>query len=567
MKQIVGSNEKMIKKFISDLKHEFKGYSPASLRQDFFAGITVTAVALPLALAFGVSSGATASAGLITAIIAGVVIGAFAGGSFQISGPTGAMAAILTALIQKYGLEGIWIAGLLSGIFLVVAGLLRFGRLVSLIPAPVVTGFTSGIALMIIIGQIDHFLGVTTAPQESAALKLIHYFGQPLSPNWYAVGSGLMVVAIMLLWPKKWSAVFPASLAALIIVVGASILFHFPVEVIGDIPKTLLPEQRLSFGNIDLSSLRGMLVPAVSIAVLGMIESLLCGEVASRMKEEKYDANRDLISQGIGNIVIPFFGGVPATAAIARTSVAIKSGGKTRLVSIFHAIGLLLSMFLLAPVMSQIPVSALAGILFVTAWRMNEWHSIKYLFSHKFKGAMGKFLITMVATVIFDLTQAILIGVVFALVLFVVKISDMQITIQEVDTKRLIGKLDSSQSAVSHIRVAYFTGPLFFATIGQLREQLMDSEQTGVLILSMRGVSHIDMSGIVAVNDLYDQLKKNGCKMMICSLQPKVEAMLRRGSVIEKIGEDCLFWSADQAILAASGGVDRRVPVEDTIPG
>ncbi len=542
----------MLKKYASDLRAEFRGYNASSLKLDLLAGVTVAAVALPLALAFGVSCGATASAGLITAIIAGIVIGTLGGGSFQISGPTGAMTAILIVLAQKHGLSGIWIAGVMSGVILIIAGFFKFGKLVSFIPSSVVTGFTSGIALIIAIGQIDNFLGIKTPAAESSAIKLISYFRGPIHPNWYAVLIGGIVISVMLAWPKKWGKIFPSSLAGLILASVTAIMFKLPLEVIGQIPQTLIAKDRLSFTALNIDSIQGMLVPALSIAALGMVESLLCGEVAAKMKREKYDANRDLVAQGIGNLIIPFFGGVPATAAIARTSVGIKSGGQTRLVSVFHAIGLVLSMFLLAPIMSKIPLAALAGILIMTAWRMNEWHSIKYIFSHRFKSGIAQYLLTMLATIVFDLTQAIIIGVAFALVLFVVRISDMAITVHEVDGKRLSDKVDIEHDAdFGHIRVAYFTGPLFFVTVAKLREQLADFESTNVLILSMRGVTLIDMSGIQAIDELADQIAANGGRLMFCGLQPEVEKMLRRSDVISRVGEDAVFWSADQAILAA----------------
>ena len=336
----------MLKSYIKDIKNEFKGYDLLNFKQDLMAGITVTAVALPLALAFGVSSGATAAAGLITAILAGVVIGALSGGSFQISGPTGAMSAILVALFQKYGLEGVWIAGALAGLILILAGILKLGKVVSYIPTPVVTGFTSGIALIIAIGQLDNFFGVSTKSSESAAIKVLNFFSTPLNPNWYALSIGILVVVIMLIWPKKLNNIIPSSLIGLIIALSINMIFKLPVDIIGDIPQKLILDDRLSISSFNLDILKSVLVPAISIAALAMIESLLCGEVGKKMKGDTFDANRELIAQGIGNFIIPFFGGVPATAAIARTSVAIKSGARTRLVSMFHAVFLMLSMFL-----------------------------------------------------------------------------------------------------------------------------------------------------------------------------------------------------------------------------
>lgn len=542
----------MVNDYISDLRQEFKDYNPQKFKQDLLAGLTVTAVALPLALAFGVSCGASASAGLITAIISGLVIGALSGASFQISGPTGAMTAILILLFQKYGLNGVWIAGAMSGIILIIAGLFKFGKIVSYIPSPVVTGFTSGIALIIAIGQIDNFFGIKSNEAESAVAKLAQYFQNGIKPNWSSVLLGCIVIVTMLLWPKKWNTVVPSSLAGLAISVAVNLILKLPVEVIGEIPKTLLPESRLTLFSINITELQGLIFPSLSIAALGMIESLLCAEVGGKMKNEKVDANRELVAQGIGNIIIPFFGGVPATAAIARSSVGIKSGGQTRLVSIFHSAGLLISMFALGPIMSQIPLAALAGVLIMTAWRMNEWESIKYIFSRRFKSAISKFLITMVATVVFDLTQAIIVGVVFASIMFMVKISNMEINIQEIDEKRLCERTGIIiNKPLKHVRVVYFTGPLFFATVQRLNAKLSELDNTNVLILSMRGVPLIDTSGIQALDELHNQLKMKNCRLMLCGLQPQVLNMLKRSILSDKIGEDMVFWSADQAIMAA----------------
>ena len=357
----------MLSKFISSLKQEFGGYNAAALTKDLMAGLTVAAVALPLALAFGVSSGADAASGLITAIIAGLIMSLLSGGYYQISGPTGAMAAILMSLVAAYGMDGVFIATLIAGIILLLAGILHLGKLTSFIPAPVITGFTSGIAVIIALGQVDNFFG-THSEGTSAIGKLFSYARLGFSPNLTAVGLGLFVVLFMVFFPKKWNAVVPASLVSIILTTAFSIFMQLDVAVVGEIPKTLIPENRLLFGALNLKTIGALVTPAFSIAILGMIESLLCGASAGRMTGVRLDANQELIAQGVGNILLPFFGGIPATAAIARTSVAIKSGAKTRLTGVFHAVGLLISMFLLAPVMSKIPLAALAGVLMVTAW-------------------------------------------------------------------------------------------------------------------------------------------------------------------------------------------------------
>ncbi|EOR24945.1 sulfate transporter [Clostridium sartagoforme AAU1] len=540
----------MFKSYIKDIKNEFKGYGLLNFKQDLMAGITVTAVALPLALAFGVSSGATAAAGLITAILSGVVIGALSGGSFQISGPTGAMSAILVALFQKYGLEGVWIAGALAGIILILAGIFKLGKIVSYIPTPVITGFTSGIALIIAIGQLDNFFGVSTKSSESAAIKVLNFLSTPLHPNWYAISIGLLVVIIMMIWPKKFNNIIPSSLIALIIILVINMIFKLPVDIIGDIPQKLLLDDRLHITSINFEIVKSVLVPAISIAALAMIESLLCGEVGKKMKGDTFDANRELIAQGVGNFIIPFFGGVPATAAIARTSVAIKSGAQTRLVSMFHSVFLMLSMFLLAPVMSSIPLSALAGILMVTAWRMNEWENIKYIFSKKFKGAILKFLITMFATVALDLTQAILIGVIFSSLLFIVKIANMDISVSEVDEKRL-DNIVSKSNNLSSIKVMYFTGPLFFATTEKFKKEILSIRDAKVIILSMRGVPLIDTSALQALSEVIEEIESRGCRIMLCGLQQSVKDIIDKSGFEEKLGSNMIFWSADQAIKSA----------------
>lgn len=540
----------MIKSYIKDIKNEFKGYGLLNFKQDLMAGITVTAVALPLALAFGVSSGATAAAGLVTAILSGLVIGALSGGSFQISGPTGAMSAILVALFQKYGLEGVWIAGALAGIILILAGIFKLGKIVSYIPTPVITGFTSGIALIIAIGQLDNFFGVSTKSSESAAIKVLNFFSTPLHPNWYAISIGLLVIIIMVICPKKFNNIIPSSLIALIITLVINMIFKLPVDIIGDIPQKLLLDDRLRITSINLEIVKSVLVPAISIAALAMIESLLCGEVGKKMKGDTFDANRELIAQGVGNFIIPFFGGVPATAAIARTSVAIKSGAKTRLVSMLHSVFLMLSMFLLAPVMSSIPLSALAGILIVTAWRMNEWKNIKYIFSKKFKGAILKFLITMFATIALDLTQAILIGVIFSSLLFMVKIANMDISVSEVDEKRLDDLVAKSDN-LSNIKVMYFTGPLFFATTEKFKKEILSIKDAKVIILSMRGVPLIDTSALQGLSEVIEEIEGRDCRIMLCGLQQPVKDIIDKSGFEEKLGSNMIFWSADQAIKSA----------------
>jgi sulfate permease, SulP family len=532
-------------------RDEFTGYSLARFQQDLLAGLTVAAVALPLALAFGVASGATAAAGLVTAILAGLIMGVLGGAPYQISGPTGAMSAVLIVLVTRYGLEGIWVAGLFSGVLLLLIGILRLGRFIAFIPAPVISGFTSGIALIIFIGQIDNFFGVKTTATETAAQKLFGYFHGGFIPDWHTVTLALVVIGAMLFWPTKWNARFPSSLLGIILATLLNWTLNWPVTMIGAIPQTLFLEQRLSLLDIPWTSFSEFLAPTLTITALGAVESLLAGAVGSNMTGVRLQANQELIAQGIGNIMIPFFGGVPATAAIARSSVGIKSGGQTRLVSIIHAVGLLLSMFLLAPFMARIPLAALAGVLMVTAVRMNEWPAIKFIFGKRFKTDMIAFTITMLATIVLDLTQAILIGSFLAGAVFLNKIASIDINVQEVDIQRLKEKGIETAGTCNHVRVAFLTGPLFFAATGQFNESFANLKETHALILSMRGVSLIDTAGIEAILRLHERLHKQGGTLMFAGVHDNARQMMERGGLVDTIGTENFFWSSDQAIVEA----------------
>ena len=540
----------MIKKFVWDLRNEFHGYNGKTFSKDVMAGLTVAAVALPLALAFGVSSGATAASGLITAIVAGVIIGTLSGASYQISGPTGAMSAILLTLSAKYGIKGVLTAGFLSGILLILAALFKIGKLVSYIPSPVITGFTSGIAVIIVLGQVDNFFG-THSKGESAVFKLISYAKLGFHPNLWAILFGVVVVLIMLFYPKKFAAFVPSSLAGIVIALLLNILLnpdasHSTVTEVGAIPKSLMTNNSILLNGFDLKNITTLIFPAISIATLGMIESLLCGACAGKMKHEKLDADRELLSQGIGNLLIPLLGGVPATAAIARTSVAIKSGGVTRLVSVFHSVTLILSMFLLGGVMSRIPLSALAGVLAVTAWRMNEWNSIKQIFSKHMKASIIQFSVTMFATIVFDLTVAILAGVIAAMLIFVIKSSELKVIVSNIDMKKLGEKgLHGNHEAT---RLVYLSGPLFFGTQEKLLNTYRELEDTAEVIFSMRGVPSIAECAVDELFILHDLLQEEGVLMLLCGVQPHVKEMLDKSGFTEKFGEENFFWDAISAI-------------------
>ena len=394
-------------------------------------------------------------------------------------------------------------------------------------------------------------LGIQTPGAHSATEKFLGFFRGGFTIDWHAVVLGTVVILTMLLWPRKWSLRFPASLLGIILATALNAVLHWPVPVIGAIPQTLLLADRLQIGAIPWDNLAGLIAPILSITALGAVESLLCGAVASNMTGIRLQANQELIAQGVGNIIIPFFGGVPATAAIARTSVGIKSGGHTRLVSIIHALALLASMFLLAPIMSQIPLTALAGVLMVTAWRMNEWESIHTIFSRRFKTAMVTFGVTLAATITFDLTQAILIGVFLSGLVYLSQSASIDIEVQDVDPEKLRQRGVDAKGECRHVKVAYLTGPLFFAATGNFIEAFASVDKTHVLILSMRAVPLIDTSGLEAMTALRKRLNAAGGVLMLAAVNDKVRTMLDRGGLTELIGAENIFWSADQAIVAA----------------
>ncbi|NLZ45871.1 MAG: SulP family inorganic anion transporter [Clostridiales bacterium] len=508
------------------------------------AGVTVAAVALPLAIAFSVSSGATAAAGLVTAIIAGILIGGLSGASYQITEPTGAMTAILFSLIAQHGMNGVFISCFLAGIILLLCGLLKLGGLVAYLPMPIITGFTSGIAIIIALGQINNLTGLTS--QGLSTFETIKsYF--TLEQNFDLTGFliGIAVIAFMLLYPKKLNQYCPSSLIAIVLATIATVIFKFDVSLVGAIPKTLILDERLEFSSLTISNISRFITPALSIAALGLIESLLCGASGGRMKNEKLNADVELAALGIGNMVIPILGGIPATAAIAKTSVAIKSGAQTRLVSIIHSVVLLLSMLFLGGVMSLIPLSALAGVLIVTAWRMNEWVSIKSIFNKKIKTAIAQFLITMIATVVFDLTIAIIVGVVFSIIMFVIRVSDMQVTVSDINTDT-IDENYVNPKKLEKTCVVYIAGPLYFGTCSKLQEKITSHKESNHIIFSMRGVTIADISGIEALEDYCKSIVSQGKEVYFSCVQPNVMDMMKRCGFCEKFSEDIFFWSTDK---------------------
>lgn len=431
-------------------------------------------------------------------------------------------------------------------------GLFRLGRYISFIPAPVITGFTSGIALIIAIGQLDNVLGVKTPAAENALLKVVGYITHPILPNWQALTIALVVMLTMVVWPRL-SERIPGSLVGIIIASGITSLAGWHIPVIGTIPTTLILSERLTIGTIPWSNLTELLSAAMAITALGAIETLLCGAVATNMTGTPMDNNQELIGQGLGNMIIPFFGGVPATAAIARTSVAIKSGGQTRVVSFVHSGVLLLAVFALGTLLGQVPLAALGGVLLVTAWRMNEWESIHFFTKRRLKHALLGMLVTMLATVALDLTQAILIGIAISSMVYLQQsASAVGVLDEAVDLEKIRGRGYPLARACPDIHIYYLTGPLFFGSVSTVIGKLNATHRHyRTVVISLRGVPMIDVMGIHAIERLIRTQRAQGGDVLLTSLQPAVRRMMDRAGLIALVGNDHIYWNAVEATVQA----------------
>ena len=524
--------------------NEFRGYNGKALLNDLTAGITVGAVALPLALAFGAASVDAEHAaigiagGLITAILAGIISGLLGGGSFQISGPTGAMAVVLGTIVSgKYGLQGMFAATFISGIILLIAGLLRFGKLVQFIPKPVVTGFTSGIALVIAIGQLKNAFGVQ-ASGETTIDKLADFFSNIKDTDLTTLILTIAVIVIMAIYPKKLGKYVPGSLAAIIIITAVTTIMKLDVAVIGNIPRSIINTEKLNVSDINGTMIKEIFGYAITIALLGMIESLLCGTCAAAMKKEKFDSNVELIAQGIANMAVPFAGGVPSTAAIARTSVAIKSGCRTRLTSVFQSVFLIACMFILAPVIGMVPYAALAGVLLMTAFRMNDFATIKSYFDHKLTDAIILFFVTMSATVILDLTYAILIGVGLAMILTINTLAKIRVNVEE---ETLIGNKDAA--------IVYSVGAYFFANGKELKKAIEKCEKKyDTYILSFRGVVFTDVSAASEFIEAVNYLKEKKADFCFVGMNDYVYSTLEKIGFQEQVGKKHFYKNLEEYV-------------------
>ena len=536
-----------------------KTYNKSKFTADLMAGIIVGIVALPLAIAFGIASGVSPEKGIITAIVAGLAISLFGGSRVQIGGPTGAFIIIIYGIIQQYGFEGLAIATVMAGLFLILLGLFKLGTIIRYIPYPIIVGFTSGIALTIFTTQIKDLLGLQiegTVPADFIS-KWGVYFQHfaTIQPATAAIGIvSVLIIAVMPLISKK----IPGSLVAIILMTIAGIVMknHFGIHVdtIGDrfsisptVPEAVIPD-------ITWESIKGLVSPAITIAILGAIESLLSATVADGVIGHRHNSNQELLGQGIANIVSPIFGGIPATGAIARTMANINNGGKTPVAGIIHAVVLMLIYFFLMPYASYIPMACLAGVLVMVSYNMSGWRSIMQMMRNP-KSDVIVLALTFVLTVIFDLTIAIEVGIILACFLCMRRMAEttqVSVLTEEIDP--------NEDSEFNHLNLEHLNipdrvevyeidGPYFFGVASKFDDIMSRmKDKPRVRIIRMRKVPFIDSTGIHNLTNLIEQSHRSGISVVLSGVNPSVRAVLEKNRFPEYIGEHNICSNINDAL-------------------
>ncbi|ACB75736.1 SulP family inorganic anion transporter [Opitutus terrae] len=532
-----------------------RGYSRDRFMSDLAAGITVGVVALPLAMAFAIASGVPPQAGIFTAVVAGFIISALGGTRVNIGGPTGAFIVILYGIYAKYGAENLAICTIMAGVILFLMGFARLGSMIKFIPYPVTMGFTSGIAVLIFSTQIKDFLGLSVEKVPSEFMEKMMVLGEHLgTTQWPTLVLALASLAIIIFWPKGWQRRVPGSIVALVVGTVAAMLLKLPVETIGsrfgDIPQAL---PAIQFPTIEWANLRNLIQPATTIALLAAIESLLCAVVADGMIDDRHDSNQELMAQGLANIAAPLFGGIAATGAIARTATNVKSGGRTPIAGIIHAITLLGIILVAAPLAKFIPLATLSAVLVNVALNMGEWHNFARLPKWPRSDALV-FLTAFGLTVIIDLTVAVEIGMVLAAVLFIKRVSETsQITAVDEATETegshhsLVGK-----QIPERVMIYRMFGAFFFGAADKLESALRrEKQEPDVLILRMRKVMAIDATGLNALEDLYERLRRKGKSLVLSAPHTQPMFVMENAGFLERIGRENVCPHIDAALERA----------------
>jgi sulfate permease, SulP family len=555
--------------FRPKLLDTLKDYSRREFTADLIAGVTVGIVALPLAMAFAIASGVKPEAGIFTAVVAGFLISALGGSRVSIGGPTGAFIVILYGIGAKYGPENLAICTIMAGMFLFVMGAVKLGSMIKFIPYPVTMGFTSGIAVLIFSTQIKDFFGlqVEKAPSEFIE-KMRVLIGGLGTTQWSTLAVSAVSLAIILFWPKRLQRRVPGSIVALILGTAAVAIFSLPVETIGSrfggIPQGL-PSPHLP--AIVWGNLQPLLQPALTIALLAAIESLLCAVVADGMVDDRHNSNQELMAQGIANIVSPLFGGIAATGAIARTATNVKSGARTPVAGIVHAVTLLAILLVAAPLAKYIPLATLSAVLVNVALHMGEWHNFARLPKWPASDA-AVFLSAFILTVVVDLTVAVEIGLVLAAVLFIKRVSETtQITAVD-ETTETEGSQHSlvGREIPEGVMVYRIFGAFFFGAVDKLESVLKrEKREPSILILRMRKVVAMDATGLNALEDLHERLSRKGKHLVLSGPHTQPLFLMEKAGFLDRIGRENVCPHIEAA-LARSRVILGLPPVSSSDP-
>ena len=535
-----------MKIFQPKLFTSLKGYSRKQLISDIVAGVIVAIIALPLSIALAIASGVSPEKGLYTAIVAGFVIAFLGGSRVNISGPTAAFATIVAGIVAQFGTGGLVLATIMAGIILIFMGILRFGSLIKYIPYTITTGFTSGIALTIVIGQIKDFLGLTfpegmptveTAEKAEAIVKSITTF------NPWALLVGAIGMAILIVWPKI-SKKIPGSLIAVVVGVVIVKVFDIDVNTVGDLYTISRELPKFSLPGFSLETVKQLIPSAFTIAILAGIESLLSCVVSDGMINDKHNSNTELIAQGVGNICSGLFGGIPATGAIARTAANVKNGGKSPIAGIVHAAVLLLILVVLMPYAAWIPMPIIAAILFMVAYNMCEWRQFVKICKTAPKSDILVLIITFVLTVVFDLVVAIEVGMLIAVVLFMKRMAD-------VARIRTWKNADEDSERLKRIpentEVIEFEGPMFFASSEKFSSVVI-KEGISTVILRMRNVPSLDATAMRSLFDIYRTCKSAGINLVLSHTNEQPLSVMKKAGFYDEVGEENFLPNIDEAL-------------------
>jgi len=531
-----------------------KSYSRAQFLKDLVAGLIVAVIALPLSIALAIASGVEPACGIYTAIAAGFLVSLLGGSRVQIAGPTAAFATIVAGIVATEGMSGLFIATAMAGVMLILMGVLKFGALIKYIPHTITTGFTAGIAVTIFIGQIKDFLGLRYAegvkPIETLE-KIEANIHAASTFSWQALLVGAVCLLILVIYPRFEKRVPPSLIA---VVVGALMVRFIPgldagVSTIGELYEIPMGLPKVDLGGLDLSFSRAVaLIPdAAVIAVLAAIESLLSCVVADHMISSRHNPNAELVAQGVANIGSVFFGGIPATGAIARTAANVKNGGRTPLAGMIHALVLLLVLLFLMPYAGLIPMPTIAAILFVVAYNMSEWRRMVRIIRTAPLGDIAVALVTFILTVVFDLVVAIEVGMLLAVVLFMKRMSD----------KTEITPLEEGVNVPAHVKVLEVNGPLFFGSADKIGHIVIE-EGTLCLILRMRGVNALDSTAMNAIESLFAVCQKRGVRLILSHVGEQPRSIMEKDGFIAELGEENICPHFAEALALASSLVEKE---------